>query len=92
MVAVVVAMIMVAEFMRYSAYGCEHREAVARIRWANGFFRLAPLVLILLVHRQEVEVSELRQVAIARGVPAEALPIVKAEQPAWTITTQTRRF
>ena len=88
-VAVVVAMIAVAEFMRFSAYRCSREEMVARISWAHGFFRLAPLVLILLIHRQEVEVSELRQIAIARGVPAESLPIAEVSQEVvhYTLTT-----
>lgn len=76
-VSLVVTMIAMAEFLRYSAYACDRAEMVARIRWAHGFFRLAPLLLILLVHRQTVEVRELREIVIARGAAVEALPIAE---------------
>ena len=79
-VAIVVAMIVMAEVLRYTtiemfAYAKTLREmkqiglmetilreARVRLRWAHGFFRLAPLLLMLLVHRQTVEVTELKQI------------------------------
>lgn len=77
-VGLVMALWTHAEMLRYSVRWCDRVETLRRGRAAVWFYRAIPTLMIFSIIQQATIVEQLRETAIAKGIPEAALPIVES--------------
>jgi hypothetical protein len=76
-VLLVMAIWMLAEFLRASVRWCERDEIILRAKTAVWCYRAIPLLMLAITYQQKEIVESLRETAVAKGIPETALPIAE---------------